>query len=185
MRPQSRESHTYVFDCKDSSLVSAVIRPAGDVDREQLTDIGRTYMGDCENEGSRTFVLTTSRILPETVEGALQVKPGKFHAAPSLCVEGVDVAPDNMSVNDSRALSKVGTRLIEHAVQISREMGCGGRIHLTSRDSGSDRFYESLKFGDDGLRKDRDGTYYLPRKVAPRFLKRIEEELKNNYNLVA
>lgn len=57
----------------------------------------------------------------------------------------------------------VGQRLMTHAVQVSRDMGCDGRLGLHSL-RGSDEFYEKLGLHNLGLDAARRGLNYFERR---------------------
>ncbi|MFH1835251.1 MAG: hypothetical protein ABH851_03580 [Methanobacteriota archaeon] len=68
-------------------------------------------------------------------------------------------------------------------VDVSREVGCEGRLHLQPRDIASGLFYNNLKFGDEGLKKGRDGFYYLPKALASKFQEHLRDMILMKENL--
>ncbi len=177
MEARELAAQTSIVDTGRDILVGATIRAARPEDDAQLEDIGRAYLSS-DGEDYLVFVLVTPTTMGDRVEGALSVRPSSFNGAKSLSVEGIDSAPQNMHNARDRMYGGVGSRLMQFAVHASRELGCEGRIHLSSRNPGSDAFYESLSFNDEGLRRDKDGRFYLPKKLAPKFTSHIERRIQ-------
>ncbi|MBD3388399.1 MAG: hypothetical protein GF416_04945 [Candidatus Altiarchaeales archaeon] len=168
------ERETFIVDALTRKRTPAIIRKAIPADKEALRELSPGYNTDIPGE-HRIYVLATKTGGVERVEGALCVKPGRYHGAKSLSIERIDSASWNMHGTEGREYSHVGSRLMEHAVIVSEKTGLEGRVHAEPQLPMSRLFYENLRFRGRGLTPDKNGLYFLSKAVVPKF----KEELNH------
>ncbi len=171
------QRRTFIIDRKSGERVAARIRPVKHEDEDQLGEINSSYRPDPSGQVC-AYVLVTDFGKGERIEGAVSLALSVHNNAKSLQVGGIDSAPWNMHSAEAREYSFVGSRLMEFAVETSMNSECEGRIHVNPRDAAARAFYEHLGFGGRGLVRNKDGTFYLPKKVAPEFIENIRKGIE-------